>query len=151
MELQDELLEEKKKPKKNISKKKMDLDKESVQFNAQDLDQEQKVDVNPVQLNTQNFSVFLSSENYSGKITGTAYLEKDKEIASNVSILLFFGHERRLPVYKTSSDNNGNFIIEDIPSGYYTLVAKLGENLKYQSHYIKVLPCQNVYQSILLK
>lgn len=151
MELQDELLEEKKKPQKKISKKKVDLDKESIQFNAQDLDQEQKVDVKPVQLNTQNLNVFLSNENYSGKITGTAYLEKDKEIASNVSILLFFGHEHRLPVYKTISDNNGNFIIEDIPSGYYTLVAKSGENLKYQSHYIKVLPCQNVYQSILLK
>ena len=151
MELQDELLEEKKKPKKVIEKNKVSLEKDSIQYNAQDLDQEQKVDVNPVQLNTQNFNVLLSNYNFSGRIAGTTYLEKNKEIADKVDILLFFGHELKLPVYKTNSDKNGNFIIEDIPAGYYTLVAKLGDNLKYQSHYIKVLPCQNVHQSILLK
>ncbi|MBC8061583.1 MAG: carboxypeptidase regulatory-like domain-containing protein [Clostridiaceae bacterium] len=150
MELQDQLLEEKKIPQKRIAKKnKINLETDSIQYNAQDLEQEQKVDVNPVQLNTQNL-VFVGND-YSGKITGTTYLEKNKEIVSKVDILLFFGHEIKLPVYKTNSDNNGNFIIEDIPSGYYTLVAKLGENLKYQSHHIKVLPCQNVHQSILLK
>ncbi|HEY5583263.1 MAG TPA: carboxypeptidase-like regulatory domain-containing protein [Ruminiclostridium sp.] len=150
MELEDQLLEEKK-PKKNIGKNRVNLEKDSIQYNAQDLDQEQKVDVNPVQLNTQNLHVFVGSNDYSGKITGTSYLEKNKEIVMNVDILLFFGHEQKLPVHKTNSDNNGNFIIEDIPPGYYTLVAELGEKLKYQSHYIKVLPCQNVHHSILLK
>ncbi len=151
MEVQNELIEEKKKPKKVAEKNKGSLKKESIQYNAQDLDQEQKVDVNPVQLNTQNLHVLVKNENYSGKITGTTYLEENKETLIDVNIHLFFGHDLKFPVYKTKSDNNGNFIIEDLPSGYYTLVAKSGEGLKYQSHYIKVLPCQNVHQSILLK
>ncbi|HOP99229.1 MAG TPA: hypothetical protein PK604_00040 [Acetivibrio clariflavus] len=32
---------------------------DSLQYNRQDLDQEQKVDVNPVQLNTQNVNVYV--------------------------------------------------------------------------------------------
>ncbi len=149
MESQAELNEEKKKPKKRTAKK-VNLETDSVQYNSQDLDQEQKVDVNPVQLNTQNLNVIVSG-NYSGKITGTTYLEMNKETTNNVDIYLFFGHELKFPVYETKSDNNGNFIIEDIPAGYYTIVAQQGEKLKYQSHYIKVLPCQNLHQSILLK
>ncbi len=149
MELQAELNEVKKKPKKGTGKK-VNLETDSIQYNSQDLDQEQKVDVNPVQLNTQNLNVIVSG-NYSGKITGTTYLEMNKETTNNVDIYLFFGHQLKFPVYETKSDNNGNFIIEDIPAGYYTIVAKQGENLKYQSHYIKVLPCQTLHQSILLK
>ncbi len=149
--VQEETVQEKEKPKKSISKKKLNLDKESLQFNAQDLDQEQKVDVKPVQLNSQNVQLIISNyTNYSGKITGTTYRGINREIAPNVAILLYFGFDHRLPVYKTRSDANGNFNIEDLPSGYYTLVAELGDRLKYQSHYIKLLPCQNVNQSILL-
>ena len=156
MELHDEFIEEKKefieenkKSKKNISKNKVNLERDSLQYNAQELDQEQKVDMNPVQLNTQNLHVLVSND-YSGKITGATYSEKTKEIIKNVNILLYFGHECKFPVHKTNSDDNGNFTIEDLPSGFYTLVAEFGEDLKYKSHYIKVLPCQNVYQSILL-
>ncbi|MDF2986933.1 MAG: hypothetical protein K0R50_2443 [Eubacterium sp.] len=146
------IIQEKIKPKKSIAKKKLNLDKDSLQFNAQDLDQEQKVDLKPVQLNSQNVQLIVGSitNNYSGKITGTTYRGINKEIASNVVIHLYFGFEHKIPVYKTKSDTSGNFIIEDLPSGYYTLVAELGDKLKYQTHYIKVLPCQNVNQSILL-
>lgn len=149
MELLDELVE--KKEKKDAGEYKKLLEKDSVQFNCQDLDQEQKVNANPVQVNTQNVHLYLNNDknNYSGKITGTTYMDKGKNIAANARIYLFFGHECRFPVYETNSDNNGNFIIEDIPPGYYTLLAELG-NLKYQSHYIKVLSCQNVHESILL-
>jgi len=150
MELQDELLE--KKVKKDTKGKKKILGKDSIQFNSQDLDQEQKVDMNPVQLNTQNIHIFVSNDknNYSSKITGITYMERSKNIAANAKICLFFGNECRLPIYETNSDINGNFVIEDIPPGYYTLLAELGD-LEYRSHYIKVLPCQNIHESILLK
>jgi hypothetical protein len=152
MELQDELLEEKKKAEKKPAKKKLNFEKDSIQFNAQDLEQKQKVDMNPLQLNTQNLHLFVCNDrnNYSAKITGTTILEKNKETVTNVAILLFFGHECKLPVYKTNSDKNGNFIIEDIPPGYYTLIAEYGDYLKYKSHYIKVFSGQNIYHTISL-
>ncbi len=153
MEILDTLPEEQKKAEKNIGRKERSLENDSIQYNRQDLDQEQKVDVNPLQLNTQNLHIHLKNDkiNFCGKITGITCIEKNKELAKNANILLYFGHDCRLPVYKTNSDNNGNFVIEDIPPGYYTLYAEFGDILKYQSHYIKVLPGQNVYQSILLK
>lgn len=150
MVLLDELLEEKKQVTKS---NKECVRKDSIQYNEQDMDQEQKVDVNPVQRNTQNLHIHVINDinNYCGKITGTTYLERSKEIVAGANIFLFFGNESKLPVYKTNSDNNGNFIIEDIPPGYYTLVAEHGAILNYHSHYIKVLPGQTVHQSILLK
>jgi hypothetical protein len=153
MELQDKFLEGKKLGEGNTQINKLDLGKDSIQYNSQDLDQEQKVDVNPVQLNTQNLHIFVNNDknNYSGKITGITYMEENKEIVKNLEILLFFGCDYWLPVYKTNSDQNGNFVIEDIPPGYYSLYAELGKNLKYRSHYIKVLPGQNVNQLIFLK
>ena len=139
MDLQDELLEKK-------------ITKESIQFNSQDLDQEQKVDVNPMQLNTQNIHIYVNNDNnnYSGKITGVTYLERNRNIIGNVKIYLFFGHEYRFPVFEIYSDNTGNFTIDNLPSGYYTLFAKLGD-LEYSSHYIKLLPCQTIHESLLLK
>lgn len=153
MELQDVLLEEKEPWEKNMQKNNIDIKKDSIQYNSQDLDQEQKVDMNPIQLNTQNIHVYVNNDmkNYYGKITGTTYLKINKEIVKNVDILLFFGNENLLPVYKTNSDQNGNFIIEDIPPGYFTLGAERDGKLKYRSSYIKVLPGQNVNKSIFLK
>lgn len=153
MEIIDALPQKKKKSKKSIEKSNVGLAKESIQYNSQDLDQEQNVNMNPVQLNTQNLRIIVGNDknNYSGKITGTTYLEKSKEIAVNVDISLFFGHECILPVYKSKSDNNGNFIIEDLPPGYYTILADREGKLKYQSHYIKVFAGYTTHQSILLK
>lgn len=150
MNLQSEELDEKEKLEKNLPKGKIDLNKDSLQFNSQDLDQEQKVDVNPVQLNTQNLHIYVSNDikNYYGKITGTTYQKEDKEIVKNAGIILFFGNENLLPVYKTNSDQNGNFIIEDIPPGFYTLSAERNGKIKYRSAYIKVLPGQNVNKLI---
>lgn len=148
MESQEELLPDKVKEKKTIN-----LEKDSLQYNSQDLDQEQRVDVNPFQLNTQNLHIHISNDrsDYSGKITGTTYLENTRGLLKNVEISLFFGAENRNPVYKTNSDNNGNFMIEDIPPGYYTIYAKYGDMFWYQSPYIKVLPYQVAHESILLK
>lgn len=149
MEVQNKLPEVNEKVKKNIT----NLEKDSIQYNSQDLDQKQEMLVNPVQLNTQNLHIHVSDDrgDYSGKITGITYLEENKEIAPNVGISVFFGTKSGLPVYKTNSDGNGGFIVEKIPPGYYTLLAELGDEMKYQSHFIKVLPGQEVELSVLLK
>ena len=127
------------------------IEKDSIQFNSQDLEQEQNVDVNPVQVNSQNIHIHVhENKNYSSKITGTTYLERNRNILRNVKIYLFFGYESHFPVYETISDNNGNFTIEDIPPGYYILIARY-DGYEYRSHYIKVLPCQNIHHSVLLR
>ncbi|AEY65919.1 carboxypeptidase-like regulatory domain-containing protein [Clostridium sp. BNL1100] len=151
MEFKDQTLQEEEGKVKK--KNKISLEKDSIQYNAQDLDQEQKMDVNPTQLNSQNIRLYLSrgENNNSGKITGTAYIKESKEVVKNAGINLFLGHDRRYPVYKTNSDENGNFIIDDIPPGFYTIVAKYDSNLKYESHYIKIFGGQVVHQSILLE
>jgi hypothetical protein len=150
MDIQEDSLKEKEEIK---NKSKISMEKDSIQYNSQDLDQEQNCEINPVQLNTQNVHVHVRNDqnSYSSKITGVTFIKSNKEIAANVSIQLFIGHEYRFPVYKTKSDDNGNFIIVDIPPGYYTLYACLGENLSWWSYLIKVLSCQNVNQSIVLK
>lgn len=146
MELDTGLLDEK-------QKERLKVQKETFQYNKQDLDQEQKVDVNPVQLNTQNLHIHMINDNkYSGKITGTTFADNSREIVRNASIVLFFGGESKLPVHKTNSDNNGNFVIEDLPPGYYTIFAEhRGKLLYYRSHFIKVLPGQIINLSILLR
>lgn len=129
------------------------LGNDSLQYNRQDLDQEQQVDVNPMQLNTQNIHVHVKydREKFTGKITGTTYLEFDKDILSNADLYLYFGNDCGMPVYKTSSDNNGNFVIDDLPPGYYVIHASHSEKYRYRSHFIKVLPGNNVHQLIYLK
>ncbi len=128
------------------------LEKDSIQFNCQDLDQEQKVDVNPKQLNSQNIHIYVSnsSNNYSAKITGTAYIDKSKKTIKDTKIYLYFGTDLSFPVHQVNSDSNGNFVIDDLPPGYYTLCAKSG-SMEYKSHYIKLLPCQSTHESLLLK
>lgn len=127
------------------------LENDSFQYNTQDLDQEQRVDVNPVQSNSQNIHIHVSNTDFSGKIAGTALIEVNKKAAAGVSIYLFFGNESKRPVYKTNTDINGNFVIEDLPPGYYSLFAKLGAILKFEAFSIKVLPCQKVRLFIHLK
>jgi hypothetical protein len=127
-------------------------EKDSIQYNSQDLAQEQRVDIDPIQKNIQNLNIYINNDkiNYSAKITGTTYTGENNEIAANVDILLFFGNIYKLPVYKTKSDSVGNYTIEDIPPGYYFLQASNGKKLKYQSSYIKVFPCRNVIHPIYL-
>ncbi|NLP13581.1 MAG: carboxypeptidase regulatory-like domain-containing protein [Clostridium sp.] len=129
------------------------ITKESFQYNSQDLSQDQKMDVNPIQLNTQNIHIHLDHEIYrlSGKITGTTCLKDSLDAVPNAYIFLYFGDDHGIPVYKTSSDKNGNFTIDDLPPGFYTLYAQAGDNLNYHSHYIKLLPGQQVHESVLLK
>ncbi len=133
-------------------KEKLNMIGESFQYNKQDLDQEQKVDVNPMQLNTQNLHIHVKYDNnYTGKITGVTCKEKNMETVKNADIYLFFGNESKLPVYKTNSDNNGNFTIDEIPPGYYTISGRYKpERLYYRSHFIKVLPGQSVHHNVLL-
>lgn len=126
-------------------------EKESIQFNSQDLDQEQNVNMNPVQFNTQNVHVHVTTEkiDYSGKITGITYFGKKNEIVKDAIVLLFFGQETSVPVQKTKSDANGNFAIEDLPPGFYTIMARYGE-YQVKTQFIKLLPGQNVYQTLHL-
>lgn len=133
-----------------IERKRIIEKRDSVQFNCQDLDQEQNVDLNPKQFNTQNIHIHIGNENYSGKLSGTVYLEKNKCIVPDVKICLFLGRDTQYPVHETYTDHSGRFIIEDIPPGYYTLLAKLGD-LEYRSHYIKILSCQSLHESIMLR
>lgn len=127
------------------------IDRESLQYNSQDLDQEQNMSVSPVQNNAQNVHVVVINEkmDFSGKISGVTYNGKNKKMLGEVSICLFFGHENYIPVARTKSDENGNYTIEDLPPGFYTLSAQYGE-MQTRTQYIKVLPGQNVHQTILL-
>ncbi|HOQ76239.1 MAG TPA: carboxypeptidase-like regulatory domain-containing protein [Thermoclostridium sp.] len=128
------------------------LDKESIQYNNQDMDQHQRVDVNPSQLNTQNLKIYIRNNNdLSGIITGVACLEGSTERVANVEILLYFGPECKSPVHKTCSDANGNFRIDDLPPGFYTICAKYDGDYWYKSYHIKVLPGQKVFESIRLR
>lgn len=149
MEIQEGLLNEKK---DFVNIQKGSTEKGSIQYNAQDLQQEQKCDMNPVQTNTQNIHIHLSNERLTlaSKITGITVVDDNQRILPNADICLFFGHESTCPVYITRSDDNGSFTIEDIPPGYYTLHAHHGDHLECLSHVIKVLPGQNTYEYILL-
>jgi hypothetical protein len=152
MEELNEITEAIDKSVKKKDKLKSVVKNDSLQHNSQDLDQEQVVNVNPVQLNSQGTNVYIinGNENLYGSISGITYLNENKKILSNVRIDLFFGSEADIPVFKTNSDNNGNFKIDDLPPGYYTIYAEYSQYMKYNSNYIKVLPGQKVQHSIPL-
>lgn len=125
----------------------------SNQLNRQDLEQEQNVDVKPSQVNVQKVEVTVSNklENYSGRIEGGIYIQKSDIVVPDVDILLFFGTSGQYPVYKTKSDDNGNYKIEDIPPGFYTIKAKASNGLSALVFNIKVLPGQTAYENLLLR
>lgn len=125
----------------------------STQRNIQDIDQEQNVNATPVQFNTQNFNVEtkIDAKDYCGKITGVTYMGKNNRIIANVNILLYFGNICEVAVCKTKSDENGNFLIEDLPPGYYSILAYKGNHLRDIVQFMKVLVGRNVYQSIHLR
>ena len=138
---------------KDIDQDKKITAQKSLQSNRQDLDQEQNVNTNPFQFNSQNVHIVVDDykKDYSGKITGITYSRKDNHIISSVIISLYFGRDTEVPIYKTTSDKDGNFVIANIPPGYYTLKAYLGEDFIYSSNYIKILPCENVNHPIFLE
>ncbi|NLG89185.1 MAG: carboxypeptidase regulatory-like domain-containing protein [Clostridiaceae bacterium] len=125
--------------------------KESLQYNSQDMDQEQEVNLNPKQYNKQDVRVFLVNEkaDYSCKITGSVYERKTRSTIKGTEILLFFGYDSSMPVHKTTSDENGNFTIDDLPPGFYSIMAVYGD-LRSKLYYLKILPEQNAFQVILI-
>lgn len=125
--------------------------KESFQYNSQDMDQEQEVYMNPKQYNKQDVRVFLVNEkvDYACIITGSVYDRKTRNIIKRAEVLLFFGYDSSMPVYKTKSDENGNFTIDDLPPGFYSIVAAYGD-LRSKIYYMKILPAQKNCQIILI-
>lgn len=134
--------------KKENPQNQIKVDKD-IQYNCQDLDQEQNVDLKPVQLNSQNVNITIDKDN-SAKITGKTMMARTKSKASGVCVYLFFGHMCKKPVYETTSDKNGYYAFEDIPPGYYTLFARM-QDYRYESYFIKVLEGQHVEHTIMLQ
>ena len=124
---------------------------QSLQTNKQDLDQAVELDVKPSQLNLQRIDVTINNkiENYSGRIVGSVLREADGQFVANAVILLYFGSGTDFPVYRTISDENGNFAIDDLPPGIYTIVATYND-MQCISRNIKVLPGEKCEQSLSL-
>lgn len=127
-----------------------EADQRSLQENTQDLDQNQQVDVKPSQVNVQRIDVVVNTklENYAARITGNIYM--NDELFSNATISLYFGSTTSYPIYKTSSDQNGNFVIEDLPPGFYTLEASYRRRAYGNVMNIKLMPGQNYECSLHL-
>lgn len=134
---------------KKEDEKKISVDKD-IQYNSQDLDQEQTVDVKPVQLNTQNLHIDVRKADEGAKIIGLTVFARNKNIAAGTSVSLYFGHHCKEPVYRTCSDENGNFTIGNLPPGYYTIYAQRGTQWEYESHFIKLLTNQTVEHTVML-
>ena len=96
MELKDEVIEKRMLEAAGGNSK--IFEKDSIQFNCQDLDQEQKVDVNPKQVNSQNIHIYVGPHrlDYSGRITGVTYMDKNKTKVRGQNIL-YFGCDKHTP------------------------------------------------------
>jgi len=125
------------------------LERESLQYNSQDLDQEQNMDVNPVQNNTVHVTVNQPERDMSAKITGVTYKGKSKQIMGGTGLLLFFGYDGNTPVARTKSDENGNYGFENLPPGYYCIQVQ-NEYGEIRTHYVKLLPGQEVSQALFI-
>ncbi len=125
------------------------LERESLQYNSQDLDQEQNMDVNPVQNNTVHVTVNHEKMDLSAKICGVTYNGKSRQISGGTGILLFFGYEGNIPVARTKSDEHGNYSFDNIPPGYYSIRTQ-NEYGEFRMHYIKLLPGQETCQALFV-
>lgn len=124
----------------------------SSQENRQDLDQQQQVDVNPSQVNVQKIDLVVNNklENYSGKISGVIYINNENTLVEGAEIFIYFGTMGDYPVFKTNSDKNGCYSVEDLPPGFYSIKVVYENFLSTKLFNIKVLPGQNCYQPLLL-
>lgn len=114
---------------------------QSLQNNKQDLDQAVELDVKPSQVSLQHLDVTINNkiDNYSGSVVGYVLRETDGVHVADAEIFLYFGALSEFPVYRTTSDQNGGFTINDLPPGFYTLTATLGD-MQCISRNIKILP-----------
>ncbi len=113
----------------------------STQLNNQDLDQ--------VQFNSQNLNIAVNNHS-AGKIIGMVYSDMSKTLMCNVEILLYFGDVSKTPVLKAETDKTGYFEFDDLPPGYYTLLAKCKE-CEYKFQYIKISCNETVFKQLALK
>lgn len=125
------------------------LERESLQYNSQDLDQEQNMDVKPVQNNTVQVTINHEDRDLSAKITGVTYMGKSKLILGGIDLLLFFGYDGNTPVARTKSDENGNYSIENLPPGFYNIRVK-NEYGDIRMYYVKLLPGEEACQCIFV-
>ncbi len=112
----------------------------STQLNNQDLDQ--------VQFNSQNLHIALN-DNSTGEIIGIVYCHKSKTLIDNVEISLYFGDLSETPIQKAKTDKTGYFKFDDLPPGYYTLLAKCKE-CEYKFQYIKIAYNETVFKQLAL-
>jgi len=151
MALQGEVIDE---IKQNDEKSKKIMQKDSIQYNKQELDQEQKVDVNPLQLTSQNIHIHINDDlnKYCGTISGKINIENNEKIPPNTKVSLFLGNENQASLLKLRPDSNGEFVIKDIPPGFYTLLIESRVNSQHRSKCIKIkiLPGQTFNKSIHL-
>lgn len=122
-------------------------DQTNTQENQQDMDQSQNVDVKPAQF----VSVIVNNqiENFTGKITGYVHKETIEEIRYPIRIVLYFGNHKRYPIYQKILDENMDFVVEELPPGFYMIELYSKDKLIKKIPNIKLLPNQTVYQSII--
>ena len=102
-------------------------DQDSLQYNKQDLDQEQRVDVKPVQCNTQNLSISVGDKNgYASRISGVVFMENTRRIAQNADVYLLFGNESRYPVCKNAHGQQRKFCHRGYPAGVLYTICQAG-------------------------
>ena len=148
MALQGEMVDESKKN-DEINKKVVNTD--SIQYNKQELEQEQKVDVKPLQLTSQNIHIHINDDltKYCGTISGKINTENKDKIPRNTKVSLFLGNEKSTSLIELRPNSNGEFVINDIPPGFYTLLIE-SEQYRSKSIRIKILPGQTFNKLILL-
>ncbi|HEY5560461.1 MAG TPA: hypothetical protein VIK72_01660 [Clostridiaceae bacterium] len=97
----------------------------SDQSNKQDMDQQQKVDVKPSQVNLQHLTLNIKDklDDLSGSIEGITYNEKDKKLVSN---------------------------FRELPPGFYSLKASLRHQEDFLPN-IKLLPEEVTFNNIYMK
>lgn len=124
---------------------------QSLQHNRQDMDQTQEVDVKPSQVNVQTIDLTINNklENYSGRITGSILREANGQIVPEANIYLFFGSVTDFPVCRIKSDADGNYCLEDLPPGFYTILVRAGD-LQGLARNVKILPGATCDQCIAL-
>ncbi|WP_341877526.1 hypothetical protein [Defluviitalea saccharophila] len=124
-------------------------DQTNTQENLQDMDQNQNVDVKPAQF--VSVTVNNQIENYTGKITGYVHKDTSEEHPYSIQIALYFANHRKYPIYQKVLDKNMDFVMEELPPGFYMIELSSKDKVLKRIPNIKVLPNQTVHQSIILE